>query len=311
MRVEEEAAVAAEVEHIKSRMRTASDYMSGLDLSNCFERYPNFPAEELQKHFQMFKSFDIDDSGFITPENLFDVVQAMGIDLSKEQMISMIQEVAVLSGHENDGKLSFRDFIACIQYEKTVSAHNTEIEAEEELASLRLEEDEDLPASADDSPDSGGGAAKGGACGRTSTASRASATSLTDEELMAKRRMRRSSFSVMNSIAKSRIHTFQQAVEKAVDEKDKPLPSKFMNRLEKFKKIEAGEQATLNNERLQTAALTTKLAAFEQASKKDPVTFKKSWRNVKHGAWQQKTSLGLPVAQKVSLAERLAADAAK
>eukprot|EP00965_Chrysotila_dentata_P168518 5564693-Pleurochrysis_carterae.AAC.2 len=31
------------------------------------------------------------------------------------QVHSMIEEVAVLSGHENDGKLSFRDYMGCIQ----------------------------------------------------------------------------------------------------------------------------------------------------------------------------------------------------
>ena len=32
----------------------------------------------------------------------------------RPQVVAMIEEVAVLSGHDNDGKLSFRDFMACI-----------------------------------------------------------------------------------------------------------------------------------------------------------------------------------------------------
>lgn len=69
---------------------------------------------------------------------------------------------------------------------------------------------------------------------------------------------------------------------------------------------------TVNNEKLQTAALKTKLAAFEEASKKqDPVVFKTTWRNVKHGNWKQKKQIAGGIARKMSLKERLEADSAK
>jgi len=302
---------AAQIEQIKMRVRTASDVMSGVNISSCYKTFPNLPVEDLQKHFQMFKSYDIDDSGFITPGNLLDVVEAMGLGLTEEQVVGMIEEVAVLSGHSNDGYLSFRDFMACIQYERTAEAHNTGVDAEEELLSLRIEEEPPVVSSppADDKGLEQQQAQSMPPPTTEGAAEHAEAAEAAEEP--PKMRMRHSSFSVMNSIATSRIQTFQQAVEVAVTEKNKPLPTKFTNRLEKFKRVEAGEAMTLNNEKLQESALKSKLRAFEQASKKDPVAFKKSWKNVRPGSWKPKTVVAGGVAAPVSLKERLALDSGK
>mmetsp|Transcript_18 Transcript_18/g.35 ORF Transcript_18/g.35 Transcript_18/m.35 type:complete len:285 (+) Transcript_18:26-880(+) len=270
------------------KARTESDVMSGMEVHRSYERYPHFSTEELDNYFQQFKNFDVDDSGFISPANLSEVLAAMDIAMTVEQTRCMIEEVAVLSGHDNDGKLSFRDYMACIQYDTNAEAHNNKIEADIELR-LSLSEDT-LPLSISDT-----------------TADNETATA---EESSPPSRMRRSSFSVMQAIAKSRISSYEQACEakKPTDPKDN-VPSKFISRLDKFKRIEAknaagGTAPSVNNECLQAAALKTKLLAFEQASKKvDPVLFKKSWKNVSHGSWALKSKVVGGVAPKKTLAQ--------
>eukprot|EP00316_Scyphosphaera_apsteinii_P023695 CAMPEP_0119343406 /NCGR_PEP_ID=MMETSP1333-20130426/106430_1 /TAXON_ID=418940 /ORGANISM="Scyphosphaera apsteinii, Strain RCC1455" /LENGTH=332 /DNA_ID=CAMNT_0007355795 /DNA_START=25 /DNA_END=1023 /DNA_ORIENTATION=+ len=318
------------------KARTESDVMSGMEVHRSYERYPHFSTEELDNYFQQFKNFDVDDSGFISPANLSEVLAAMDIAMTVEQTRCMIEEVAVLSGHDNDGKLSFRDYMACIQYDTNAEAHNNKIEADIELR-LSLSEDT-LPLSISDT-----------------TADNETATA---EESSPPSRMRRSSFSVMQAIAKSRISSYEQTsalsptsithheiqiqaceAKKPTDPKDnvpskfisrldkfkrieaqaceakKPtdpkdnVPSKFISRLDKFKRIEAknaagGTAPSVNNECLQAAALKTKLLAFEQASKKvDPVLFKKSWKNVSHGSWALKSKVVGGVAPKKTLAQ--------
>mmetsp|Transcript_17 Transcript_17/g.33 ORF Transcript_17/g.33 Transcript_17/m.33 type:complete len:302 (+) Transcript_17:26-931(+) len=287
------------------KARTESDVMSGMEVHRSYERYPHFSTEELDNYFQQFKNFDVDDSGFISPANLSEVLAAMDIAMTVEQTRCMIEEVAVLSGHDNDGKLSFRDYMACIQYDTNAEAHNNKIEADIELR-LSLSEDT-LPLSISDT-----------------TADNETATA---EESSPPSRMRRSSFSVMQAIAKSRISSYEQTsalsptsithheiqiqaceAKKPTDPKDN-VPSKFISRLDKFKRIEAknaagGTAPSVNNECLQAAALKTKLLAFEQASKKvDPVLFKKSWKNVSHGSWALKSKVVGGVAPKKTLAQ--------
>merc|ERR1719356_1931218 len=116
-------------------------------------------------------------------------------------------------------------------------------------------------------------------------------------------RMRNSSFGVMHNLAKSRIATFHQASWARPTAPE--LPSKFAKKLTKFQQLESGETAKVNNEALQKATLKSKLAAFEQASKAEPVTFKKSWRNVKHGSWSQKTTFAGGPAPKKSIEQLL------
>jgi len=242
--------------------RTESDILSGTEVSRNYERHPNFSTEEMDRHFELFQEYDIDKSGFITPDNLMAVLAAMEVSLSEEQVKLMIEEVAVLSGHDNDGKLSFRDYMGCIAYDKSADAHNHMVEANEELR-LSI----------------GEAAAESG--------ERAA------EEQPPPARMRRTSFSVMNSLAKSRINTFEQAVEMKIKmEAPAKIESKFAGKLAKFKRIEnpvAGP--SINNEELQKSALKTKLMAFEQASKAEPVAFKKSWKNVQPGRWKAKTQI--------------------
>ena len=46
---------------------------------------------------------------------------------------NMVEEVSILTGHANDGKLSFRDYCAVLAYEKDKAALNSIAEAQEEL----------------------------------------------------------------------------------------------------------------------------------------------------------------------------------
>jgi len=257
--------------------RTQSDVLSGQDLGNArtnYERYPNFSTVELDTFFAQFTTYDIDDTGFVSAENLEEVSKALGCDMTAEQVKQMLDEVSILSGHENDGKLSFRDFMGCIQYERDATAHNSKVQADEELAeataALRLSQ----------------AGASGEGCEAAPAADEAAAT----EAFVPQTRMRHSSFSVMHTLAKSRIATFPQVVEAAQQPAPTVSENKFARKLCKFQALESGETAKVNNETMQKAALKTKLAAFESASKADPGAFKKSWRNVKHGAWAQKTT---------------------
>lgn len=94
--------------------------------------YPDFSDDEVKRQFELFKHYDLDDSGFITAENMLDVLKALDVkDVSTESVIGMIEEVAVLTGHENDGRLSFRDFMNLAIHDK---------KATENLAASREEE---------------------------------------------------------------------------------------------------------------------------------------------------------------------------
>lgn len=265
-----------------------SDIVSGQDLSSArqsYERFPNFSTEELDTYFEQFSAYDIDENGFISAENLEQVAKALGCEMTIEQVKHMLEEVAILAEHKNDGRLSWRDFMGCIQYERGARAHNHKVEAEQELAeateSLRLSE-----------------AAKSGKSDACGEAEGEGPVTATEAPVI---RMRVSSFSVMNDLAKSRIATFQQVVGTTQEKSAPPMPSKFAKKLKKFEHIETGDAPKLNNEAMQQTALKTKLAAFEKASKADPVAVKKTWKNVKHGGWAQKTTFAGGVAPKKTI----------
>ncbi|KAL1519075.1 hypothetical protein AB1Y20_003342 [Prymnesium parvum] len=116
--------------------RTQSDLKSGLkrsSLANEVKRFENIYTEaELEEHFAMFKEYDLDDSGFLSATNLLAILEAMGIEATRQQVNNMIEEVAIFSGHENDGHLSFRDYIMCLEYEKKAGEGLDQIAEEEE-----------------------------------------------------------------------------------------------------------------------------------------------------------------------------------
>lgn len=106
----------------QSRNRTASDVMSGLMLSRDHAVCEKFSEDSLTQMFATFQEFDMDRSGFISVDNLKAICEA--------QLVNMIMEVAILTGHENDGKLSFRDYCALHAYE--VLLHKKKGDTDEE-----------------------------------------------------------------------------------------------------------------------------------------------------------------------------------
>jgi len=261
-----------------TRGRTVSDMMSGMAIKRSEHKaYQNFTDEQLEAHFTRFKQYDLDDSGFVTPENLADIFKALDMpDVTQVQCVNMIEEVAILVGHDNDGKLSFRDYCMIITYEQEKQATNDAVDAAEELRdSLREEE-----------PDEDG------------------------DVLPPVLRMRGSSFAVLDTIAISRIQRFEQTIQEEVKrENADPMQviqqQRFANKLAKFKSIESGGAtvAAPNAEISHKATLKSKLAAFEAANKKDPVAIKKTWKNTRPGTWKEKKEIAGGPAPKKTLAD--------
>lgn len=286
-----------------ARNRSETDAASGITPDKTYDKFPNFSNEELATHFHHFKSYDLDDSGFITPQNLCDILAALDIDVDASAADAMIEEVAVLSGHDNDGKLSFRDYMHCIQYEKDASAHNANVDAQIELRMSTLElRDEEAAAVARASQaavDEGRGADE-----LAPLPEAAVEPEPVPEPI--KPRMRHSSLSVMHQVAQSRIHTFEAAVDATQKAAKEAAPlSKFERQLRKFKRVEGSlaPPPSVNNENLASKSIKMKLAAFEQANKSDPVAFKQSWKHVREGAWRSKKEFALGVAPPKSLAD--------
>merc|ERR1719263_942788 len=59
-----------------------------------------------------------------------DVVE--GITLAS--VSGIVEEVAILTGHDNDGKLSFRDFMNALRYDRQASEENLALDAIDALA---------------------------------------------------------------------------------------------------------------------------------------------------------------------------------
>lgn len=59
--------------------------------------------------------------------------------MSQEVVTGMITEVSILCGHDDDGKLSFRDYMSCMSYEKIKNEHNKVAEEALEAAEECLE----------------------------------------------------------------------------------------------------------------------------------------------------------------------------
>ena len=279
---------------LATRGRTVSDMMSGLEISrnDSHAVYQDFTQDELESQFARFKQYDLDDTGFITPENLLIILEAIGMEgATLQHCHNMVEEVSILTGHANDGKLSFRDYCAVLAYEKDKAALNTIAEAQEELRLSQADPTDE----ADQVPD----LASDGA-GDT-------------RALDAGTRRRGSSFAVLDQLAVSRIARFEQTIHDAAVAAGRSTPDqiaemsrqrKFADRLAKFKQVESGTPlARVNEEAMHKQSLKAKLAAFEEAAKKEPLAFKTSWKNVRQGTWKQKTSIAGGIAPPKKLSD--------
>lgn len=260
-----------EPEVVSLRCRSKSDVMSGITLSHS-DLYGKFSQAELEAHFVRFKQYDLDDTGFITPANLKAIFESLEMpEVTVAQCENMVDEVAILIGHENDHALSFRDYAYLMLYEaeKKVAAEVAEAQEEERISSRENENSLDL--------------------------------NLADDDDQPKLRMRGSSFAVLQSLAVSRIAKFEEVVAAAqAAEKGTSVEGlkarTFLGKLSHFKRIESGDAASLNQDSAHKQTIKAKLAAFEAANKADLVAFKTSWKNVRQGTWKQKTVIagGLP-----------------
>jgi len=285
-----------------SRGRTVSDMMSGMSINRTGNpAYTPYTDEQLTGHFARFKQYDLDDTGFITADNLKQIMTALDIpDITEKQCANMIDEVAILVGHENDGKLSFRDYCAIMNYEKAKNAANDAADATEEMHES-MRESARAMSMREGSEKEGEGTAEEGAP--------EPAAAVAEEPPAEHGRMRGSSFAVMDTIALSRIQRFEQTIQE-VAAKEKVVPAqvakqtRFADKLEKFKKIENGEiPAGSNQESMQKMTLKAKLVAFEEAAKVDPVAVKTTWKNVRPGSWAAKKQIGSGPPPKKSLAD--------
>jgi len=265
-----------------SRGRTVSDMMSGMSIQRTQNlAYSNYTDEQLTGHFARFKQYDLDDTGFITPDNLKQIMTVLEIAVTELQCANMIDEVAILVGHDNDGKLSFRDYCALMAYEQAKAAANDAADATEEMhESLRESARQEAPLEGDPDASQEPGAAEG------------------EPPPMEHGRMRGSSFAVLDTIALKRIQVFEQTIQE-VAAKEKVVPAqvakqrRFNDKLEKFKRIESGAAPTrVNQENMQKQTLKAKLVAFEEAAKKDPIAVKTTWKNTRPGSWAQKKQIG-------------------
>jgi hypothetical protein len=280
---------------LTTRGRSVTDAMSGMAISRNHAVYDKFTQEDLEMQFTRFKQYDVDDTGFISKENLMAVVDAIGMtDVTLEQCANMIEEVALLTGHENDGKLSFRDYCALIAYEMLKQAETEEAQAREELLEESFREEsmrEESEREEDPKPE-------------TET------------------RMRGSSFAVLNTLAMERVKRFEQ-VAKDVAEKETEAKagvpksdgvasaaSKMQERLAKFRNLDAGApagaaQPTLGNDKIHMATMKAKLGAFETAlrANQQAHAWKKSWKNMHYQAYRKGTKFDLPPPAAKSLAD--------
>ena len=275
------------------------------------DEFPDYDGDDIQKHFDTFKEFDVDDTGFISPENLKVVLDALGVEVDMDVVNGMILEVAILSNHENDGKLSFRDYMKCMEYEKHKDEHNRRAEealaAAEEAFQMGIGEVEtrekaisvaavERRASVPPTPEEAAAQAKAEAEAEAAAAEHGSPE---DDDIELTDKMRGTSFAVMTNLAKSRIAAFQK--QKSVTELE-PIPatprtfakmsdeekkSEVVQKIQKFKRVETDTQSKagklkLASDNIEMATLKNKLAAFEQARKdaeNDHHTIKKSWKN--------------------------------
>jgi len=281
--------------YIQTRNRRASDACSGLTLKR--EEWPDYTDDELVRQFEMFQHYDLDSTGFISAENLFEVLQAMDVaDVSMEMVASIIDEVAVLTGHDNDGKLSFRDYMHAIRQDRIAAEHNEALDAADEKrrslvevagavveaaveTAVPLEPEEEAAVVApavEEEPASPSGAAPA----EEAKAEEEEELKVVEEvskpaaaaEEAAPARARRGSMSALNALAASRIKAFQQVVSDA----------STAQKLAAFKNKPVEMSGPMvNSDEMHKETLRNKVKAFEVAATfKGKVELKKTWKKV-------------------------------
>lgn len=240
---------------METRNRRASDAVSGLELKR--EEWPDYSDDEILKQFELFQQYDLDSSGFISPENMFEVLKAMEVPgISIDTVNAIIEEVAILTGHDNDGKLSFRDFMACVRYDHQAASHNLMLDAAAERR-LSISEAEPAPKPV----------------GQESTPDSVPEPEPTMDQ--PEPRARRSSMSAMNALASGRIKAFQLVANEAME---REKLNAFKSRPQLF------EGPVVNSDDMHMETLKNKLKAFELAATfKGKTELKKTWKKV-HGA---------------------------
>jgi len=262
---------------LTARERRMSDLTSGLDLKR--ENFPTISDDDVARNFELFKHYDLDNTGFISPDNMFEVLKALDMDVSMESVHGMIQEVAILTGHDNDGKLSFRDFMnmqfhdmqaadsPSVEGESTAAASAPEIEEPESpvgapanaAQAAPVNEIESTPASEPEAELPSESKAKGWAF-------------LAESQAPPPMMKRKSSMSALNALAAGRIKAFQQvATDMAEREK--------LNKFKKAPVVVTGPMVNSDNMHLET--LQSKLKAFEIAAHyQGKIELRKTWKKV-------------------------------
>lgn len=224
--------------------------------------FSNYTDEELIGHYKTFCQYDLDSNGYITPENLLAVLTAMEVkDASAEMVKSIIEEVAVLTSTDNDGKLSFKHYMLCLQCDHEAAAYNLALDAADELRVSLCEEEESMRESArEEGPDSP----------EPVPATEPVTEPVTESPKQS--RMRQSSMSAVAAVAAARIRAFQQVADEA-QAKEK------LNAFKSLVKVPSGP--IVNSDEMHKETLRNKVKAFETALKwKDRVELKKTWRQV-------------------------------
>ena len=98
------------------RPQPKQDDMTGKELKR-----EDLSEVDVERYWETFQALDIDSSGFISPDNMLEVLHALGLEVTMDVVASMIEEVAQLTGHGNDGQVSFRDFMSVIQHDRAGS----------------------------------------------------------------------------------------------------------------------------------------------------------------------------------------------
>ena len=262
----------------------------------------SYSEEELQAHYERFKSYDLDDSGFVEPENLKAILTALDIAVTDEQVANMIEEVAILSGHENDGKLSFRDYIRCMEYEAHREAHNVSLDA----AFERLSEAEVAPAEVTAAEPKLEAEAEAEAA-RAMVAEpepeaeqpKPQAEQPEQAEQQQQQRMRRSSFATLDLITRGRITRFEQVIQETVkvnkvDDAAARRQIRFASKLAKFEAPLGANATVAQQESMYKKSVTDKLQAFEAAHRAATTTggdLRKTWKRVGTCNWQAKKQI--------------------
>lgn len=258
------------------RSRTISDAHSGLSLNAA--EWPGYSSDDLARHFELFNRYDIDSSGFISKENLLDVLQAMEVDGANLDMCTaIIDEVAVLCNHDNDGVLSFRDYMKAIEYDHQAARQNQSLDAVDDEAAedSGAESAEETGAENANKAKASVGAERAPAEATAADALQAQTAEAEEAAPPPRTRVRHTSLSVVHELASSRIAAFQQVVNDA---------QAAASKLRAFQQPPAVLDCPLvNSDEMQKETLANKVKAFEVACKfKGTVELKKTWR-VAHG----------------------------